>query len=144
MLVHSYLPQNFILSILTPVIKNKQASPSNSSNYRPIAIASICSKVFESILLLRSSNMLSSSVFICYMDASKAFDRVNYNKLVDMLHKRKVPTYLKQILYYWYNNQEIKIKWYKTILEPFKVTNGVRRRGGGGGGYYLLFYSTVM
>ena len=46
-----------------------------------------------------------------------------------MLHKRKVNTYLIRILYYWYNNQEIKIKLYKIISEPFKVTNGVRQGG---------------
>ena len=57
---------------------------------------------------VRKYNMLSSSVFICYMDASKAFDRVNYNNLFDMLHQRKVSTYLIRILYYWYNNKEIK------------------------------------
>ena len=42
-----------MLSVLTPVVQNKQASPSNSSNYMPIAIASFRLKVMETILLQR-------------------------------------------------------------------------------------------
>ena len=62
MLAHSCLPQNFILSILIPVIKrNKEASPPNSPNYRPITIALTCSKVLESILLQRLQKYLNTT-----------------------------------------------------------------------------------
>ena len=35
-----------------PIVKNKSGNLSNSNNYRPIAIATITSKLLESVLLL--------------------------------------------------------------------------------------------
>ena len=40
-----------IKSTIVPIVKNKCGNLSESSNYRPIALATIISKVFESVLL---------------------------------------------------------------------------------------------
>jgi len=34
-----------------------------------------------------------SNVYVCFLDASKAFDRVNYNILFNKLAKRNIPGY---------------------------------------------------
>ena len=41
-------------------------------------------------------------MFICLLDASKAFDRINNGKLFIKLQERGVPAYLIRILHYWY------------------------------------------
>ena len=51
MLVHGYVPNNLMHSYITPVVKNKCASLSDFSNYRPITISTIISKVFELCIL---------------------------------------------------------------------------------------------
>lgn len=52
-LIHVFLPDTMISMLLVLVIKDKSGKVGCSGNYRPIAIASVQSKVFESILLDR-------------------------------------------------------------------------------------------
>ena len=90
--------------------------------------------------LIASYQALGSSVFICFLDASKAFDRVNHNILFEKLHRRGVPEYLLRIIVYWYVNQEMCVRWGITISTKFKVTNSVRQ-GGIISGYLYNVYS---
>ena len=41
-----------IKTTIVPIVKNKSGNLSDSNNYRPIAIATITSKLLESVLLL--------------------------------------------------------------------------------------------
>ena len=58
---HCFLPSILMNVLIVPLLKNKLKDPSDSSNYRPIAIATAASKIFESILLRRLSVYLSTS-----------------------------------------------------------------------------------
>ena len=51
LLVHGVLPESMISVILAPVIKDKTGKINSKDNYRPIALASVLSKVLESIIL---------------------------------------------------------------------------------------------
>ena len=52
-LTHGTLPEDMISVILVPVIKDKTSTINSKDNYRPIALASVRSKVFERVLLNR-------------------------------------------------------------------------------------------
>ena len=115
-------PESMISVILVPVIKDKTSKINSKDNYRPIALASVLSKVLEYIILdriemylvthdnqygfkrkhgtdlciyalkeiiMRYRN-LNSSVFLCFLDASKVFDRVNHEKLFVKLADRGI------------------------------------------------------
>ena len=51
--VHGILPDSLMSVLLIPVIKNKCGNISAKDNYRPIALASIFSKVMEAIIFNR-------------------------------------------------------------------------------------------
>ena len=51
--VHGFLPSSIMSVVLIPVIKNKCGSISSKDNYRPIALASIISKLIEIVILNR-------------------------------------------------------------------------------------------
>ena len=161
MLRHSYVPKSFSNTVIVPVIKDKKGSLTDVDNYRPIAITSIASKIFEKVLLMRVQDYIytsdnqfsfkpkhstdlciftlksiidyyvnaSSPVYICYLDASKAFDRVNYWKLFDKLISRNVPLILIRFMMTWYCTQEFVVKWGNVVSAPFSVANGVRQGG---------------
>ena len=76
---------------------------------------------------------LNSNVYSCFLDASKAFDRVNHYVLFDELLKRGVPLYVVSILICWYTSQTMYVRWNNVISSGFGVSNGVRRGRGGEG-----------
>ena len=47
---HGYLPNNFMKTIIVPLVKNKTGDISDVNNYRPIALVTVTSKIFENIL----------------------------------------------------------------------------------------------
>ncbi len=71
----------------------------------------------------------NSTVFLCFIDASKAFDRINHEKLFLKLLARGVPKYILRILIFWYANQAMRVKWDNAVSAPFHVNNGVRQGG---------------
>ena len=60
-LAHGYLPPAMIETTIVPIVKNKSGNISDSINYRPIALATIMSKMFESVLLFKCAENLSTS-----------------------------------------------------------------------------------
>ena len=56
--IHGMLPPSMISVVLVPIVKDKRASVCSTSNYRPIALASIMSKLLEKIILNRISDNL--------------------------------------------------------------------------------------
>ena len=68
-----------------------------------------------------------SPVYLCFLDASKAFDRVHHNLLFDKLRKRNVPHIIVRLLVGWYTSQSFAIRWCNAMSESFTVSNGVRQ-----------------
>ena len=68
-------------------------------------------------------------MFICYLDASKAFDRVNFWKLFDKLLNRRAPDIIVRFMMAWYCSQHFTVRWGNTLSLPFSVSNGVRQGG---------------
>ena len=56
--IHGFLPDSMLSVVLVPVIKDTCRKINDSDNYRPIALASVISKVVEKILLTRMSDLL--------------------------------------------------------------------------------------
>ena len=113
LLSHAVVPDDFLLSTISPIPKNKRKSLIDSSNYRAIALSSILSKLLDKILLTKCQHVFNTSmyqygfkkrhsimhcafvvnkilqhyknhgtnVYIALLDATKAFDRVEYVRL---------------------------------------------------------------
>ena len=53
----------------------------------------------------------STSVYVAFLDASKAFDKISHWTLFRKLNDRKAPIYLEKILCYWYQHQIMSVRW---------------------------------
>ena len=160
-LAHGYLPPAMIETTIVPIVKNKSCNLSDSSNYRPIALATIISKLFESVLLLKCAEYLSTSdnqfgfkschstdlciytlkefidyyktrgttVYVTFLDASKAFDRIDHWLLFDKMIKKGVPLFIIKLLVFWYSRQRMFVRFGDTCSTSFCVTNRVKQGG---------------
>ena len=160
-ILHGFLPDKFMDTVITPIVKDAKDDVTKLDNYRPIAVTCVCSKILEIVILKRldeklytcdnqfgfkrkhSTDMavftfkqiinyyisLQSPVYICFLDASKAFDRINHEKLFQKLLNRKVDKIFCRLLMYWYCKQTYYIKWDGIMSDGFNVTNGVRQGG---------------
>ena len=59
-----------------------------------------CIYVLKEVIDMYKS--LDATAFVCYLDISKAFDRVNHDKLYRILDKKGVPGYIMRMIIFWY------------------------------------------
>ena len=85
--------------------------------------------VFAFKELLRFYTKHGLAVHVAFLDASKAFDRVNRQKLITKLIQRDVPKYCLRVICNEYNNQSVCVRWVSTYSEFFLVGNGVKQGG---------------
>ena len=74
-------------------------------------------------------NNNGSSVYMCMLDACKAFDRVNLLTLFKTLHSTGMcPIYLRPLMKI-YEEQKMRIRWNTTVTDYFTISNGVKQGG---------------
>jgi hypothetical protein len=70
-----------------------------------------------------------SHVFVCFIDFSKAFDKVNYRKLLNKLLDDNIDISITRVLAYWFSKQELSVRWQSAVSESFAAGNGTRQGG---------------
>ena len=68
-------------------------------------------------------------VYTTLLDASKAFDRVQYEQLFRLLIERKMCPCIARFLAFVYTNHVCRIKWCSSLSTTFCVKNGVKQGG---------------
>ena len=68
-----------------------------------------------------------SDVFVCVMDMTKAFDKVQHSKLFWKLVEKGVPPIFIRLLLVMYNKQLANVRWNGVLSDSFFVRNGVKQ-----------------
>src|SRR5688572_19252783 len=66
-----------------------------------------------------------STINVCSLDVSKAFDKINFNMLFVKLVKLKLPKLFIEILVNWYEKLNSLIRLNDKILRSFCISSGV-------------------
>ena len=141
MLVHGVAPDELMVGIMSPLIKDSRKSQQDSDNYRSLTIGTCISKMFDVIIMNKHSSIFHTSdnqfgfkeklstnmctfalnetisyytkngspVYALFLDASKAFDRLNYVTLFNKLLQRKMCPITIRLLLNMYLNQKIQV-----------------------------------
>ena len=68
-------------------------------------------------------------VYMCFLDAKKAFDRVNYWTLAKKLLERNVPLHLVKLVIFWYREKEFIVRSGNSSSMTFRGANRTRQWG---------------
>ena len=96
---------------MIPIPKGSNKDTSDITKYRGIALSSL------------------GPVHMCMFDASKAFDRVNLLTLFKTLYYRGMCSIYLRLLMTIFEEQEMRIRWKKSVSDYFTITNGVKQGG---------------
>ena len=115
--------------LLETIILNKQTDALKTSElqfgFKEKSSTTMCTfMVLETIEYYKSKG---SNVHVMLLDASKAFDRVNYIKLFDKLLRKGMCPLTVRLLLSMYTNQKLQVKWNNHLTQKFNVTNGVQQ-----------------
>ena len=83
--------------------------------YKEGMSTTMCMTVMKEVVQHYKSN--DSPVYCCVLDASKAFDRIKYDKLFETLLDRKFPAVYIKLLLDSYINQSIRAQWGNSVSE---------------------------
>lgn len=101
----------------------------------------ICTSLLKEV----SSHFVNkgSHVYCLFLDATKAFDKIDFIKLFDLLLKSRLNVIYTRLLLYMYSNQTLRVNWQGNYSEQFTVTNGVKQGGGPIPNFILYLYRCI-
>ena len=70
-----------------------------------------------------------SSVYSCFLDMSKAFERVNHDLLLSKLANMGLPTHFVRIFKYVYAQIAVKVRVNESFSDSWRICRGVRQGG---------------
>ena len=73
--------------------------------------------------------LLHSSVYVLYLDASKAFDCLCHAELLQLSLKRNLCPLVIRFLYKLYTQSKMKVRWNRDLSSLFPVKCGVKQGG---------------
>lgn len=114
-------------SVITDHIKTESIDDKYQFGFKAGHSTAMCTHVLKSTIDYYT--MHGSHVFCCFVDISKAFDKVNYWKLFNKLIEDKVNVKIVQVLAFWYSQQQLCVRWHNSVSNSFLVTNGTKQGG---------------
>ena len=85
----------------------------------------MCTNVLKTIVSYYVSH--GSHVFTCFIVFSKAFDEVNYWKLLMNLLDDDVDVSTVRLLSLWFSHQDVLVRYRSVLSDSFKKHNGTRQ-----------------
>ena len=114
----------------TVLLKLQHASLFTDSlqfGFKPNSSTVICTSLLRDTIEYYNEN--GSDCYLLLLDASKAFDRVEYVRLFRTLSDRNMCPIVLRLLMNMYINQSFQVKWNNIISSQSHVSNGVKQGG---------------
>ena len=167
------LPDVFSLGLLIPILKKAHLNPRLPSNYRPITVSSITSKLLELYVSEKTDHRFDpsqfgfvphrgtttaislahdvsqycvgrgSAVYLCSLDAEGAFDAIPFPVLFSKAAESMTDCCWR-LMYAWYSRMHILVKWNGILSPQIPVQKGTRQGGLSSPLLFNLFYRDLI
>lgn len=167
------IPDVFSLGLLVPILKKTHLDPRIPSNYRPITISSITSKLLELFVSEKTDHRFDpsqfgfvphrgtttaislahdvsqycvsrgSAVYLCSLDAEGAFDAIPFAVLFSKAAE-SMSDCCWRLMYAWYSSMHVLVKWNGTLSPRIPVLKGTRQGGLSSPLLFNLFYRDLI
>lgn len=87
----------------------------------------MCTAIYKEVVNHYRCN--GSDVYSCLLDASKAFDRLHFGKMFQILMKRNIPLSIIRVLFDSYIRQQACALWGDYRSPYFSISNGTKQGG---------------
>ena len=122
----SMLLKLFEYSIYDAISRNIKINPLQFGFTKNSSCTKAVSLLKETLLSYKNEGSVVHSASI---DLSKAFDKINFNILIDKLKAQNVPKTIVRIVSFMLNNTFVNVSYNELIGNEFLVRNGVRQGG---------------
>ena len=159
MLVHGVTPAGLLLSTMIPKSKRGQKCSSDNYRaialnsligkiFDTIILKEQCKSLMTDSLQFRFKEMSStitctsllietidyyscnnSNCYLLLLDASKAFDRLEYMRLFTILRQHNMCPLVILLIMNMYINQNMQVRWNSSISKLFHISNRVKQGG---------------
>ena len=154
MISTSTIPEIFQKSLIIPILKKSTLDKNISTNFRPITLSSVHTKLVEYTLMpednvynsqfgfrkgrgtMFATSLLNdvasytmannSALYVCSLDAEKCFDSIWHCGLFyKLINIISDAQWL--FLYNWYAKSYAQVRWDSTLSEQFHITKGMKQ-----------------
>ena len=109
------------------LIESHLLTQKNQFGFKKKHSTDLCIFTVNSTIKYYNHAVYNSPVYICLLDSSNAYDRVNHWTLFKKLLKRLTSVIIIRIILVWRSNQTLCVKWGTQTLSFFTISNGVRQ-----------------
>jgi hypothetical protein len=127
---------------LFPVAEERGWFPEEQNGFR--AGRSTMDSIFVSRMLSSSCRELGLPCFKCFVDLTKAYDKVKRDILWKILAKRGVPPKLLQLIKSIHEDVQASVRVNGELLEPFQLENGLKQGSIFAPLLFNIFFGTII
>ena len=171
MISSATIPEIFKRSLIVPILKKATLDPNIATNFRPIALSSIHTKLVEEALMpedkasgcqfgfrkgrgtMFATSLLNdissytmaqgSPLYICSLDAEKCFDSIWHPGLhYKLMHV--IPDVQWLFLYNWYAESYAQVRWENKLSTQFQITKGMKQGSKLSPGLFNIFINDLL
>ena len=128
--------------ILLPVLNKSISISPHQLGYQQQS-----STILANVLLKETINEYiaeKSSVFSCFIDLSKAFERVNHAMLIDKLKCKNVPTFIVEILQNIFRRSNMSVYWQGVRSKEWHACRGLRQGGILSAHLFVFYFDNIL
>ena len=113
--------------VLLPLVKKYCSLNSCQFGYRKSTSTLMAIALFKETVTRYNSE--GSPIYSCFLDMSKAFERVDHELLLKKLANKNVPVYLLNIIKLIFLNSSVCVKFDSILSDSWSIKSGVRQGG---------------